>query len=108
MSSINIGHLYKKRTVRNLAGQIIDLYDEADGGYIIQKGRVVNQEKYDDMIRKEEDKRKAMAEAINNQRVTNDAPDRTVNPSKVDQLEKRINEQDKKLDQILAALTKSK
>jgi hypothetical protein len=107
MGNINVGHLYKKRTVRRLSGEIIDLVDEANGGYIIRGGRVVNQELFDEMARKEED-RKIAAQAILNPVA---APaqveeSRTVSPSKLSELEKRIDSQDAKLDAILAALKK--
>jgi hypothetical protein len=35
MGGINIGHLHRKRTVRRMSGEIIDLTDEANGGAII-------------------------------------------------------------------------
>lgn len=105
-------HLFKKRIVRNTAGNIIDLYDEADGGWIIQKGRVVNQERYNEMLQKEED-RKTAAQAIQHQKVDEAAPDRTVsgteaikNNTKIEELEKRIDGVDTKLDAILNALKK--
>ena len=41
--SVNIGHLYKKRTVRRLSGNIIDMVDESNGGVNISRGNVVNQ-----------------------------------------------------------------
>ena len=99
------GHLYRKRTVRSLSGNIIDMSDEANGGVIISKGRVVNQEYVDELARKEADRKlagKAMAEQV----TIPDAPDRTAPPSRIDELEKRINSQDAKLDAILAALNK--
>lgn len=94
-----------KKIVRNTAGDIIDWLDEANGGWIIRKGQIVNQAFIDEMHRKEED-RKTAAKAMAEQRSTPDAPDRTVAPSKMDELEKRIDSQDAKLDAILAALNK--
>ena len=47
MPGVKEGHLYRKRTVRRMNGEIIDMVDEADGGVIIAKGRVVNQDKID-------------------------------------------------------------
>jgi hypothetical protein len=94
-----------KRIVRNTAGDIIDWLDEEHGGWIIRKGVVVNQEFIDEMRKKEEDRKiaaRAQAEQITNPT----APDRTAAPSKLDELEKRIDSQDAKLDAILAALSK--
>lgn len=107
MSGINVGNLYRKRTVRKLSGEIIDLTDETNGGAIISKGRVVNQERLDELAKIEADKKEA-ALAVTKQVTNTQAPlaDRTAAPSKIETLEKRINDQDKKLDAILAALKK--
>ena len=88
-----------------MSGQIIDMFDEADGGWIIQKGRVVNQDKYDEMIRKEED-RKIAAQAVTQQVSSPMAEERTQAPGKLEALEKRIDSQDAKLDKILETLSK--
>lgn len=105
-------HLFKKRIVRNTAGQIIDWFDEADGGWIIQKGQIVNTQKYDEIQQKEKDKKEA-AKAILFQKVDDVIPDRTVtateavkNSTKLEELETRLNKQDEKLDAILNALKK--
>ena len=110
--TINVGHLYKKRTVRRLSGNIIDLIDEANGGYIIKGGRVVNQERFDELRKIEEDK-KVAAQAILHQKVDESAPDRTVAPNKMEELEKKnealntkVDALDTKLDAILKALNK--
>lgn len=94
-----------KRIVRNTAGDIIDWLDETKGGWIIRKGVVVNQAVIDEMAKVEED-RKIAAKALAQQVTHENAPDRTVAPSKMDELEKRIDSQDAKLDAILAALSK--
>lgn len=88
-----------------MSGQIIDMYDEADGGWIIQKGRVVNEDKYNEMLRKEED-RKIAAQAVTQQASSPQAEERTQAPGKLEALEKRIDSQDAKLDAILLALKK--
>lgn len=98
----------RKSTVRDTSGNIINMIDETDGGWIIRNRRVVNVEKYERMLQAEEDK-KIAARAIAEQITRPDAPDRTVNPTesvKIDALEKRIDNQDAKLDAILAALKK--
>jgi len=110
--TINVGHLYKKRTVRSMDGTIRELYDEADGGWIIRGGRVVNQEKFNEMKKIEEDKKLA-AQAVLHQKVEADVPDRTVkaeeaikNQSRLDELEKKQDSMDSKLDAILKAIQK--
>lgn len=106
MGSVNIaGRMAKKSIVRDLQGQIINLLDESDGGWIIRNRQVVNPEKYAEMLKKEED-RKTAALAIANQKVDDNAPDRTQAPGKVEALEKRIDDMDNKLDAILNALKK--
>jgi hypothetical protein len=88
-----------------MSGEIIDLTDEANGGAIISKGRVVNQEAIDEMAKKEKDRQTA-ATALTVQVESPNAEVRNVAPSKLDALEKRIDAQDSKLDAILAALNK--
>jgi hypothetical protein len=105
--TVNIGTLYRKRTVRNLSGNIVDMVDESDGGTIISKGRVVNEEKILELKKKEDD-RKVAAQAQSQQAI---APahieeTRTAQPSKLQEMEKKIADQDVKLDAILALLSK--
>ncbi len=102
----------RKSIAKNTAGQIIDWLDETNGGWIIRKGQIVNQEKYEEFKKIEEDKKLA-AQAIAFQKVSNDVPDRTVtateaiqNNKRMDDLEAKISEQDNKLDAILKALQK--
>lgn len=86
-------------------GNIINMIDELNGGWIIRNRQVVNQARWDELQKIEQDKReaaKAASLAINNP----NAPDRTASPSKVDALEQRVNGLDAKLDQILNALKK--
>lgn len=101
------GHLYKRKTVRDTSGNIIEMFDEANGGWIIKGRMIVNQERYDEIAKIEKDK-KDSARAITAQ-VTAPASveaERTITPTKLDELEKRINLQDSKLDAILEALKK--
>lgn len=93
-------------------GTIRELYDEADGGWIIRGGRVVNQEKFNEMKKIEEDKKLA-AQAVLHQKVEENTPDRTVkaeeaikNQSRLDELEKKQDSMDSKLDAILKAIQK--
>lgn len=66
--TVNIAsRMARKRVVKDMRGNIIDLIDENDGGYIIRNRQIVNQEKYQEILKKEADKREAaqaMAKAI--------------------------------------------
>lgn len=103
--AINVGHLFRKRTVRKLDGSIYELSDEADGGVIISKGRVVNQEKINELAKKEEDRRVA-GQAEANQTVAPVNVDRTIAPSKVDALEKKVEGMETNIKAILELLQK--
>lgn len=107
MGNINIGHLYKKRTVRSLSGNIIDMVDESNGGVIISRGNVVNQERIDELARLEKDRQTAAQAASQPAEVPQELSEqRVAPPTKLQEMEKRIEAQDAKLDAILAALKK--
>ncbi len=97
--------MMKKSIVKDMNGNIINMIDELNGGWIIRNRQVVNQARWDELQKIEQDRRdaaKAITLAVNNPQ----APDRTAAPSKVDALEQRVNGLDAKLDQILNALKK--
>jgi len=105
-------HLMRKSTMRDINGNIINLIDEANGGYIIRNRQVVNQERWDEMLKIEQDKREA-ALAVTKAIESPNAPLRNGTAqeaqkqiSKVNELEERLNKQDEKLDAILKALQK--
>jgi len=107
MGNVQIGQLFRKRTVRNLSGNIVDMQDDADGGVIISKGRVVNQEKIDEMALKELD-RKIAARA---QSEVSSAPqavveERAVAPTKMQELEKKVEGMEGNINKILELLQK--
>lgn len=111
--TVHVGTLHKKRIVRGLDGRIIDWLDEADGGWIIQKGRIVNQAKYDEYVKKEEDRKKAAETQIlaikNPDQFNNpDAPieERNGSPSRQAKLEERVDKMEETLAKILKAVTK--
>lgn len=115
MGDIKIaGHMAKKSTIRDLNKNIISMYDEEHGGYIIRNRQIVNQARYDELVRIEKDKREALLAAT--QAVSRpDTPDRTVTPAqareattKMAELETKVNGLDTKMDAILAALSKPK
>lgn len=105
--NIQVGTLYRKSILRDLSGNIINLRDDADGGWIIQNRRVVNQEKLDELAKKEEDKRlAAQAESMAVQAPVQKVEERSGNPSKMKELEEKVSGMESKLDAILSALKK--
>ena len=110
-------HLAKRRIVKDLQGNIVDLYQEGDGGWIIRGREVINQEKWDEITKKKQDEIQA-ASAIAHAKVDENAPDRTVDAKtavenlakatkqeeKVAELDKKVTDMDSKLDAILKAL----
>lgn len=93
----------RKKLVKDLSGNIIDWFDETKGGWIIQKRQIVNQSAWEDHLRIQQDRVEA-AKAESMQVSRPDAPDRSVAPSKVEALEKKVEGMESKLDQILKAL----
>jgi uncharacterized coiled-coil protein SlyX len=106
--TVQIGHLYKKRTIRNLDGSIRLLQDDTMGGTIIRDGQVVNQEAVDILAEKQKDRETAATEATQIGVPQAIIEERTVAPSKMQELEKKVAEQDTKLDAILALLKNGK
>jgi hypothetical protein len=105
--TVNVGHLFRKRTVRNLAGQIVDMTDESNGGIIISKGNIINQERFAEIKRVEDDK-KFSAHAITQQASAPQAvvEERTIAPTKTQELEKRIDSMEGNVNKILELLQK--
>ena len=89
--TVQVEKLFRKSIMRDMSGNIINLLDEADGGYIIRNRQVVNQEKYDALIKKEQDRIEA-AKAITKQVSNPNAPDRNIVPGKQDEMQKEIDE----------------
>ena len=87
-------------------GSIYLLQDDTMGGTIIAGGRVVNQDAINEMAKKEMDRQTAATEATQVSVPVAVAEQRTAAPSKMQEMEKRIEAQDAKLDAILAALKK--
>jgi len=106
--TVNVGHLYRKRTVRRLDGSIHELRDDADGGIIIANGKVVNQEKIDELAKIELDRQSA-AQAIT--QAVGVRPDlieqRIEAPSKSKEIEDRMTALETKLDTKLDAILKA-
>lgn len=88
-------------------GSIRLLQDDTLGGTIIRDGQVINNDAMV-VLKAKEDDRKLAAQA---QQISHDATeeareDRVVAPSKIQELEKKVADQDVKLDAILALLQK--
>lgn len=112
----------KKAITKDLNGNIINMLDETNGGYIIRNRQIVNQDRWNEILKKEED-RKLAAQAILHQRVDPDVSDRSklgipasealknlnnknmVNNSK---LEERVSGLESKLDNIIKLLENEK
>lgn len=102
----------RNKLVKDTQGNIIDWYDDKQGGWIVQKGQIVNKQAWDAHVQREKDRREA-AVAITKQRVDDSLPDRTQTPGKLGELEEKIKETEKKmsdmdtkLDAILNAIKK--
>jgi hypothetical protein len=108
----NPSNLRRKSILRDTSGNIITWLDETDGGYIVRNRQVVNQEKWNAILKAEEDKKlaaQASAEQVSAPKHIEDLragkKESTPNPqSKVDELEKKVDNMESKLDAILAKL----
>ena len=102
-----VGTLFKKSILRDMSGRIREMRDDTHGGWIIKNYQVVNQQRWDELVKIEEDKKKAaqaQAHAVAPKQEI--IEQRATTPSKLQELETRINEQDKKLDTIISLLKK--
>jgi hypothetical protein len=112
--AFNPSALRKKSILRDTSGNIINWVDEANGGWIIRARQVVNQARYDEEVKKEEDKRKASKAVVEQVSATPEQlamrsgqiPLTTKPDTKVEDLEKKVNDMGSKLDAILNALKK--
>ena len=76
--------------MKDMSGNIINLLDETDGGYIIRNRQVVNQEKYDAIVKKEQDRQEA-AKAVTMQVSSPHAEERNAVPGKQQDMQKEKN-----------------
>jgi hypothetical protein len=106
--TIQIGHLYKKRTVRKLDGTIYEMSDDTNGGVIISRGNVVNQERVNELAKIEEDRRNSATAFADPAPapVGVDVEIRNVAPSKVEALEKKVVAMEDNIATILSLLQK--
>ena len=82
--------------------------DQANGGVIISKGRVVNQERVDELARIEEDKKNAAVAFANPLPAPVNAPveERNAAPGRMDVLEKKVGDMEGNINKILDLLQK--
>lgn len=112
--TVQIGRLYRKRTVRSLDGSIREMVDQTGPGVIIKDYQVVNQDAINEMAKKEDDRRlAAVAETVKVEVPPEVAEIRAQTPTKLQDMEKKMQETDtklkevdSKLDLILKALQK--
>jgi len=108
MANTQVGKLHKKTIVRGLDGGIRDMRDEANGGWIVRGGSVVNQERWNDYLKALKDKEDS-AKAFAEPKIRQDYPetkDGIAESSRVDKLEEKVEALDSKLDAILKAVSK--
>lgn len=108
MANTHVGKLHKNRIVKDLNGGIIDWFDEANGGWIVKSRQVINKERWNQEMAKQQDKVDA-AKAVTMAKVREDYPETkegTTEPTKVDKLEKEVNEMKDTLQAILKAVQK--
>jgi len=110
MTIIVTEHLMRKSTMRDINGNIINLIDEATGGYIIRNRQVVDQERWEELQKIERDKQeaaKAITQAVGaTPKVVAERNGGKVEETKVEALEKKVEGMESKLDKILKALEK--
>lgn len=107
--AVEIGHLHKRRLVKDMRGNIIDWFDEANGGWIVQKRVIVNKDRYNEEMTKLQDKRDA-AKAASEAKVRDEEnyPAEAPNEEKKPKLEERVDGLESKLDAILNKLNGTK
>jgi hypothetical protein len=108
----NPSNLRRKSITRDMNGNIINWLDEADGGWIIRGRQIVNQAKYDAYLKAENDKMIASKAVIEQVAATKEAEAlrsgavvQSTTPT--NDLEKRVNDMESKLDAILKAVNKN-
>lgn len=99
--SIQVGHLHKNKIVKDLKGNIIDWYDEANGGWIIKARTVVNQERWQQHLAMLKDRAEA-AKAQTMAKMRDDYPEQNPQQNeKVEKLEAELAEMKEMLKQAL-------
>ena len=108
MGNINVsGRMARKSVVKDMNGNIINLMDETDGGWIIRNRQIVNPEKFEKMQQAERDRREAAlasTKAIAASAAVVEA--RSSSPGKVEALEKKVESMENNIAEILKLLKK--
>lgn len=103
------GRMFRKSSTKDINGNLINMIDETDGGWIVRNRQIVNPEKWNEYQKREKDKQEA-AKAIHHQKTDTNAPDRSVAPNQIDALKKEMGDfkkdVDEKFNAIMAALKK--
>lgn len=103
MGNTQVGKLFKKSIVRGMDGGIRDMRDEANGGWIVRGGQVVNQEKWNEYAKIQKDKQEAL-KAASEPKIREDYPEH--NPAVASKLEERVDKMEETLAAILKAVQK--
>lgn len=106
MGNTQVGKLFKKTIVRGMDGGIRDMRDEANGGWIVRGGQVINQEKWQEYLKVQKDKEES-AKAAAEPKIRQDYPEtKESNPAVASKLEERVDKMEEKLAAILKAVSK--
>lgn len=106
MGNTQVGKLFKKTIVRGMDGGIRDMRDEANGGWIVRGGQVINHEKWQEYLKIQKDKEDA-AKAVAEPKIRQDYPEtRENNPVVSSKLEERVDKMEETLAAILKAVSK--
>lgn len=106
MGNTQVGKLHKNRKVKDLNGNIIDWFDEANGGWIVKSRQVVNIERWNQEMAKQKD-RELAAQAAASPKIRADYPEtKESNPQVASKLEERVDKMEQTLEAILKAVSK--
>lgn len=93
--AVQVGKLHKNKIVKDLSGNIIDWFDEVNGGWIVQKRVIVNHERWNEEVRKQKDRAEA-AKAATMAKIRDDYPElkegEEQQSGKTEKLEKEVAE----------------
>lgn len=103
VKTVPTSRMRRNKIIRRLDGSFVEFIK--DGKTLVKRGDIVDQEGYQEFLQEQKDRMEA-AKAPTMERKDANAPDRTVNPQRLEELEAKLKDQDKKLDAILAALKK--
>jgi len=91
--TVQIGTLHKKRIVKDLSGNIIDWFDEVNGGWIIKDRAIINHKRWEEEQKKIKDKieaSKAQSLMRNNPAVNSEMSEVPATSKKIKEMENDI------------------